>query len=453
MLDAFPARSITGPRACEDRTMMNRFRVALIAVVAAWATLPRADTVQATSTTIGIARQDYRAGALQTAIPLYEIIDLSAFDLRTPYTDDLEIVLSTWGSVDVANNVRFWQNGALTDKRLTGDVNVGYVRAAFLDKALTLRVGRQLVADGIARMVHLDGAEAKVSLPYHLAISGYIGSPVAPRFAARGGDLTVGNARATLATGGRLSWRYLGLLEAGASVSMATDHGDWARQDIGADIRVTPHRLVQFVGSGWWSLYESRVGEASVAATLFPMPFLDVTLDYRHVEPDLFLPRNSILAVFTSEKRDDVGGALHWGFRRNLALDVDYHALFQPAGTGHWARAKGTWHPAAPTNTVGGELSLLNNPDNSYFLVRAFGAKTIATVFTGTLDLLGYFFDRAVNGKSEALTATATVGYQFARGWRAVIAGSAGTTAYLDRQLDIMAKLVYDQTYSLREVR
>ncbi len=433
--------------------MKNCLRVAFIAVAAAWAVIPRADTVQASSTTLVLGRQDYRAGALQTAVPVYELIDISASGLQTPYTDDLEIVLSTWGSADLANHVRFWQNGALVDDRLTGDVNVGYIRAAFFGRRLSLRVGRQMVADGVARMVQLDGAEARLSLPYQFGISGYVGSPVAPRFAARGGDLAVGNVRADFATGGRVSWRYARLLDVGASVAVATDHGDTSRQDVGADLRLTPFRFLQLLGSGWWSLYESRLGEASVAATLFPMPHLDVTLDYRHVEPDLFLPRNSILAVFASDKRDDVGGSVHWGLMRNVALDVDYHALFQPAGTGHWARAKGTWHPGGPSSTLGGELSLLNNPDNSYFLVRAFGARQLATLFSGTLDLLGYFFDHAVNGKSEALTATATVGYQFARGWRAVLAGSAGTTAYLDRQLDVMAKLVYDGTYSVREVR
>lgn len=83
---------------------------------------------------------------------------------------------------------------------------------------------------------------------------------------------------------------------------------------------------------------------------------------------------------------------------------------------------------------------------------RLFGAKTVAAL-TGTLDLYAYFFEKSINAQSNALTATATLGYGIARGWKAVLAGTAGTTAYLSSQFEVMAKLVYDQTYVAREVR
>ena len=432
--------------------MKNRLRLAITAAALALASAPRADTVQASSTTMLIGRQDPRNGSVQTAIPIYEILDLSATDVQTGFADNFEIVLSTWGSVDAANNIRFWQNGAQVDTRVTGDVNLGYVRADFINRSLQLRVGRQMVADGVSRMIQMDGGEMRLILPAGFGLSGYAGVPVAPRFSTRGGEQTVGNTRADFATGGRLSWRAPGLLEVGASVAYASDHGDPSRQDVGADLRLTPHRLITFVGSGWWSLYEGRVGEASIGATIAPVRHFDVTLDYRHVEPDLFLPRNSILSVFAADKRNDIGGALHWGAAKDLSLDADYHALIEDSGTGHWARAKATFHPGGPGSTLGAEGSYLEHPENGYTLARLFGAKTIQA-FTGTLDLYGYFFKNPVNGASNALTATASVGYGFARGWRAVVAGTAGTTAYLTSQFDVMAKLVYDQTYIAREVR
>jgi hypothetical protein len=238
----------------------------------------------------------------------------------------------------------------------------------------------------------------------------------------------------------------------GASIAYASDHGALSREDLGADFRLTPLRMISLVGSGWYSLYEARIGEASIGVTVTPVRRLDVTADYRHVEPDLFLPRNSILAVFAADKRNDVGGSVHWGAAKDLAFDADYHALFMDAGTGHWARAKGTYHPGDPSTTVGAEGSYLTQPENGYALARLFGAKTIQA-FTGTLDLYGYFFKNTVNGASNSLIATASVGYGFARGWRAVLAGTGGTTAYLTSTFDVMAKLVYDQTYITREVR
>ena len=435
--------------------MRNRLRFAVIAALVGTATMPRADTVRATSTSMMVSGPDYRDGAVQTVVPVYQMLDLSATDVQTPYTDNLELTLSTWGAADL-DSARFgtgvWQNGAMIDSRLTGDINLMFLRADFLDRTVSLRIGRQIVADGTARMIHLDGANLQLALPGGFGLSGYAGTPVQPRFEARGGPMTVGNTEATFASGGRASWRYPGLLEVGASVAFATDHGDPSRQEVGADFRLTPHEMISLVGSGWWSLYEDRMGEGSIAAVLTPVRHLEVSLDYRHVEPDLFLPRNSILSVFAADKRDDVGGSVHWAVQKDLALDVDYHALFEPAGDGNWARAKGTYHPGGPSNTLGAEASWLDEPDNGYVLTRLFGATTLAAL-TGTLDLYGYFFRNAINGQDRALTATATIGYEIMHGWRALIAGTAGTTAYLSSQFDLMVKLVYDQTYSLREVR
>lgn len=448
--------------------MKNRLRLAVMLALVTSAAAPRADTVQASSTTMLNARQiwwptDPRcvgtacATNMITAVPVYEMLDLSATNVQTGFTDNLELTLSTWGGLALGD-YRFgqgggvWQNGANTDSHLSGDINLGYVRAEFLDRAVSLRLGRQLVADGSARMTHLDGAQLQLVLPAGFGLSGYAGAPVQSRFEALGGPLTTGNTEATFTAGGRASWRYPGLLDVGASIAWATDRGDVSRQEIGADFLLTPYSFVAFKGAGWWSVYEGRMGEASLAAVLAPVRHVDVTLDYRHVEPDLFLPRNSILSVFAADKRNDVGGAVHWSALRELAIDADYHVLLEDAGTGHWARAKGTAHPGGADNTVGAEVSYLYNPENAYFMGRLFGAKALAAL-TATLDLYGYFFQRAVNGQDQALTATASLGYNIARGLRAVVAGTAGTTAYLSSQYELMAKLVYDQTYIVREVR
>ena len=432
--------------------MTNRLRLMVFAAALALAGAARADTVRASSTTMLLARQDFRDGSTITAVPVYELIDVNASDMHTRYAD-FEVALSTWGSIDLADK-RFWQNGASVDSRFTGDVNVGFVRADLLNHALTLRLGRQMIADGTSRMVQIDGAAAEVRLPANFGLTGYAGSPVAPRFSTRGGTEVVGNLAATFTTGGRAYWRYPGLLDLGASVVMATNGGDPARQDVGVDFKLTPHHLIALTGSGFWSLYEDRIGEAAVAAQVFPVHHLDVTVDYRHVEPDLFLSRNSILAVFAADKRNDVGGAVHYGGIKFVSLDADYHYLIEDAGHGHWARLKGTAHPSV-SSTAGVELSYLKNAasvDNGYKQARLFGAVELYKV-TGTLDLNGYFYDGAINGEKKSLLATATIAYPLWRGWRATLAGSAGTTPYMESQFDLMAKLVYDQIYAVREVQ
>jgi hypothetical protein len=174
--------------------------------------------------------------------------------------------------------------------------------------------------------------------------------------------------------------------------------------------------------------------------------------------------------VFAADKRNDVGGSLHWGVARNVSLDGAYHYLiederdraldFQPAGVepripaahGHWARARATAHPGGPGITLGVDLSLLDHPENGYKLARLFAGREW-NALSATLDLLGYFFERDVNGQPHSLTAVGTLGYEFLRGWKMALAGTAGSTPFLERQFEMMAKIVYDQTYAVREVR
>jgi hypothetical protein len=430
--------------------MTRRLRLACCAALAFAAAPALADVVRANSTTLFYTREDPYAGDLDRAAPLFQLISITATEVSTGLAEEVEIALSTWGALDIGD-VRRWQNGPMTSKRLTGDVDVGYIKGEVFDRRMILRLGRFMVPEGNARMVHLDGGETRLRLPYGFGLSGYVGSPVASRFAARGGELTIGNERANLSTGGRASWFYPGLLEAGASVAFARDRGDVARQDVGADLRLFLPADLQLVAVGFYSVVEERLGEADVSASWRARRELQLTGNYRHVEPDLFLPRTSILSVFADDERDEVGGAVRLEPARGLTFDANYHTLFEPAGTGHRARLKGIWRPRS-TSDLGGETVYLTGPDDGgYWLARAFAAwRRSALELTG--DLMTVFLQRDVNGEDFDLSGTVTAGYRFARGWKALVAGTAGTSPFLESHFDVLAKLVYDQTYVTREV-
>ncbi|HUL61194.1 MAG TPA: hypothetical protein VLU43_18085, partial [Anaeromyxobacteraceae bacterium] len=114
-----------------------------------------ADVIEASSTTMLYAGQQPRDGVpgqkptLVTVTPAYEILTVSAREIRNPLADHLEVVLSTWGSYDFAD-LR-WDNG--TGSKLTGDVTTGYVKGELFKRHLVLQVGREYVALGSARMV------------------------------------------------------------------------------------------------------------------------------------------------------------------------------------------------------------------------------------------------------------------------------------------------------------
>jgi hypothetical protein len=433
---------------------MNRLRSMALAVLVISAGAAHADTIRASSTTLLISRENAIRGEVEETLPIFEILSVTASDVSTSFAQDVEIALSTWGAVDV-RDVRAWQAGTFTDRRLSGDVDVAYVKGDLLDRRLMVRLGRQLVADGTARMVHLDGGQFRLRLPANFGVSAYVGSPVSPRFGARGGQAigSVGNHRANFATGGRVFYYLPTRLEVGVSTAIANDRGDPSRRDLGADFRVLLPRSLQLAGSAFYSLYEERLGEGETSLSWRGSRRLQAAAEYRHVEPDLFLPRTSILSVFADDQRNELGGWVRVEPMRALVLDANYHALLEDPGTGHRARVKGTY-TLRPRTDVGAEAVLLqqSEQDNGYWMGRAFGAYGRGPIDL-TADVVSYFLERNINGEDLALTATGTVGWRFMQGFKVLVAASGGTTPYLTRHFDVLAKLVYDQIYVTREVR
>lgn len=426
-------------------------RIGLPVAVAAASLLAapaRGDVVQASSTTVVTGGELWRAGDSKVAVPVYEILSVSASEMRTAM-GEFEAVLSAWGAVD-AGPIRFWQNGAPAGSRASGDVNVGYLKGDLLGRRLGFRLGRQVVIEGTARMLHLDGGQVVLRLPAGFGLSGYAGAPVYPRFDARGTELATGNTAGDLAYGGRISWQRAGLLTLGASASMADAGGEATRREVGADFRLTPIHLLELAGSGFYATDEKRIGQADVSANVRVARTVSLVVDYGHVEPDLFLARNSILSVFAADRRNEAGAGVHWTPRRTVVVDADYHFLGTEDGNGGRGRLRASFRPYGQ-GVVGADLQLLKIPDNGYWQIRLFGSREWGRT-SGTLDLWIYRYVNQVNGQDQSIGGTATGGWQIAPAWKVLVAATAGSDPFFKSRLDVMAKLAWTQTY-VREVR
>lgn len=427
----------------------------------------RADTVEVSSTTLisaGEQTRDGRSGGkpdLVTVVPAYEILTISARDIRTPVADDLQLVMSGWGSYDFDD--RRWDNG--TSSNLTGDLVTGYVQGRLAHRALTLRLGRAHVMTGVARMIQLDGGEAILVLPYGFRVSGYVGAPVAQRFASRSGIRSWNPTGGDLAYGGRLAWALAvpgaagNGLELGASANVVEDSGDPVRQEVGADFRLQPLANVSFTGFGAFSVYDERFSEAKLMGRWSPRALkrLELSADWRFVAPDLLLARNSILSVFSAASRNEFGLGGSYRLGHGLTLGGDYHLQIEPGETasssdylGHDAAARLDWERG--NTDAGAELLFLRALENGYVAGRVYGKQTYGRYFAAA-DVLAHLLREEVNGQDYSVTGTLSVGAQLARGFSAVVAGRAGVTPFLEQTYDVMAKLVYNQTYRLKEVR
>jgi len=426
----------------------------------------RADTVEASSTTFLTVGKDtrFKGGTkpdLVTVAPAFEILSVSARDIQTGF-GEVEAVLSTWGSLDLGE--RRWDSGS--DSNFAGDVTTGYLQARMIDRHLLLRVGRSSVPTGIARMIQIDGGYALIDLPAGpivLKLSGYGGSPTSQRFRDRSGEKSWNPTGGTLAYGARAAAAvpvkgFPGRgLELGAGFNEVLDHSHTAREEVGGDFRLQPLATsdLALAGFGTYSLPDRRVSEASAALSVSATRKLHLTADWRFAEPSLLLSRYSILSVFSASTWNEFGGGVRYAFLRTVTGGFDAHARIEPgltSGTHTGVDLAFNLDGTFGRTTAGAEVSYLDSVVNGYTGLRVFARRDLGRVFVSG-DVLGQFFRKQINGQGGAVTGTLSGGYTLTHGFSAVISGSAGMTPYLEQTFEVMAKLAYNQTYRVQEVR
>jgi hypothetical protein len=409
-------------------------RSALLVLLVAAAAPARADTVDATVSTLIAGRQDPRDGRVYTVVPIYETLTLTVGDVQLRHLDDFRIVVSGWGELAL---------GDPRDGLANGDLDVGYVEGKLFDRRLSLRVGRQFVFGGAARARQIDGGSLTVRIWKGLGINVYGGAPVTPRFATYQGDAIAGT---------RLFWRQSFNTELGLSFVHVLERGRVAREDLGADARWQAHRTLALTGYALLSLTELRLAEGDVAATWQPIPMLEVRADYRRTAPDLFLPRSSILSVFTQESHDEAGGSFYLRPVSRVRITGDYHAIVDNAGTGNRAGLKLNVYVGQGFQTsLGAEGRVLTLPGNGYTQARLFVIHRLLPTLAFTLDADTYILEQALNGQTVSFTGAATVGWDFRPGWRVVGTAIGDVTPFVERRFEGMIKIVYNQTFHVRE--
>lgn len=428
--------------------MRPRLRIALAAAAALVGSGAAAE-VEVTDALLIRAGPQARYGAAapttDTVAPIYEMLTLSARDVKNPIAERLELVVSAWGGANLGSNP--WWNGSLDTGAFSGDLALAFVKGEFARGALAVRLGRMAVAGGQSRMLQLDGAAVMWRAPAGFSLSAFGGSPVSARFATRGGPMDANPTQGDVAAGGRLAWAHP-LLEVGASATLAWDHGSESRQEVGGDLRISPLRWLDLLFSDSYALDRSQLAELSASAVARPLPALSVSADYRHTVPSLFLSSQSILWVFSDAARDDLGLNVRWSPTRAWTADLGGAALVSESGFRATGRA--TWRPDR-RGAAGVELSYLDASDNKTLYARLFGSRTFGPL-AATLDLQAVRFDKAVNGQDQSLLGSASVGYPIAPGLTAALAGSAGVTPWYQNRFDLVAKLVY-QNFTAPEVR
>jgi hypothetical protein len=419
-------------------------------------------------------QNQWRDGTTTTVVPLYEFLTLSGRNVEIP-GGQLSFQVDGWGGVNLGSNP--WWNGYTNTGSWSGDLNLAFVQARFLQNQLRVTLGRQTVGYGNSRMLQLDGGSVQGVIAKMITVDGYVGVPTTQRFTAYGNIYSANPTIGDLAAGGRLGFAWTTWVNAGVSAAFAWDQGYATREDIAFDLKFSPVSWAYLLGYVDWSLFAhnyfnsfgSQIADSSVSLVFPVTPFLQFTGEYAYTVPSLALPYNSILWVFTDGTHQYVGGSARVGleqFHLHVPLDFEvayrhimgYSVLGDTATgvqssqneSGDRGILKVTWRPGK-NSTVGAEGSRLFLPDNGYWNARAFGSLRMYGI-TGTLDFQGYWFDNPVNAVSQSIVGSATLGYDVGGGFAVVGALQGGSTPYYSSFVSGLVKLTYNASYKFHEV-
>jgi len=463
--------------------MRQRLVIALAAATAVFGPIAGgASELDVYSNTQLNAAQEWQSGRTTPVVPLYEFLSLSGRGITIP-GGDLQLVVDVWGGVDLAAPASAtsslpggWWNGYDNSGRWSGDLNLAYVQGSWLGGDLKLRLGRMSVGYGNSRMLQLDGGAVTARLARLVTVDAYVGAPTTQRFTAYGNVFSSNPTIGNLAVGGRVGLAVEQWVNVGVSTALAWDSGTVTREDVAADLKLSPVSWVYLLGYLDYSLFASnyftgvggQIAEGTASAIFPVMPHLQFTADYVYTVPALMLPYNSILWVFSDSTRQYLGASARVGleaFHLKAPVDIDlgYRRVFEDAfassataGNKLFLGVRVTPTAAA---TVGVEGAWLDVPSgeswtgsaSGYGNARAYGSLK-GYGFTGTLDFQGYWYTQPVNGQWNSLIGYATLGYAVGNGLSVVGAVSGGENPFFKNYFSGLVKLVYNQSYRSREV-
>jgi len=256
---------------------------------------------------------DPAAGAQGAGAPMVQWLTLSR-SWRDPGLGQATLVMSAWGRLDPLD---------LGGAGLGADLDLFYVEAQAATQPLRLRVGRQLIVGGAARLRQIDGLWLSWRPGVGLGAQLYAGTPTRGRFGTAWGDAVAG---------GRLAYAFGFEHEVGVSYLLSAKGGRVSAQDLGLDLHLRPLRPLSLSARSTLALGADDLKEGALRLGWQLSPSLRVDAYSELVRPDLFLDQGSIFSVFSDGARVEGGSALAWRAARGLEVGGAFSQLLEASG-------------------------------------------------------------------------------------------------------------------------
>jgi hypothetical protein len=387
-------------------------------------------------------------------LPLSEYIFLSATDLDTSWRkNSVDLELAAWA--------RFWPTTTSLEQPLDGDVQIASV--TYRQSAARLRFGRQQFFGGAARFTRFDGVLLGAELGSAFSVEAYAGLSVLPRWDSRPGYHHLGSEVDSLLrdpqafeepkrsghwlAGGRLGYSSR-VLSASTSFHEQREAGALARRNLGLDARGNVAEGVVVAASAVLDADSARLADSRVWADVAPWKRLGLSLEYLHTHPALWLSRQAVLSVFSTDRFDEVGAVTTLHALEGVTLEGSgFLTLYDDNRPG--TRSEGTLRLVPDAKTVV-RLSYVRllAPNNGYHSLRTSLSRQLFRRASATAEAYAYFYDHAVLGYRTSSVYAGTLSYDAALSLHLLWGVSVARTPYAALDAQTLLRVVYDFGYA-----
>lgn len=393
-----------------------------------------------------------------TVVPVHQYLRLDVRNLDAGWQKDaLDVELGAFG--------RAWFGERENERTFDGDVQTAFVR--YRHGPVALRLGRQHVAGGAARFARFDGADVAVTLGAGLDLEAYGGFTVLPRWNARPGYHHLGDAADTLLVdpdalpeaersghllgGGRIGYRAE-RIRAGLSFHEQHQPEGLARRGLGADASAHLSERASLGGSALVELDARRLQDARLFADLTPVERLDLSAEVLHTEPALFLSRQSVLSVFSTDAYDEAAGSALVRVTDRFSVEGEGAVqIYDESRRGARSELGVRVLPGAGKRTlVRLAYTRVLAVDNGYHALRASLARRITRELTGTLEAHSYLYDDPISGRATSEVYAGTLAYRVSRPLRLLLGTSIAQSPYAAFDAQALASATYAFDFSTR---
>lgn len=365
-----------------------------------------------------------------------------------------------------------WGRGDIMDKsfnndRYAGSLTYGYLQYRF-NNASDARLGRFFVHEGIVNE-QVDGLSVRTELPLGFGLAAFGGANVHTKKLLN--ENTDGKGEAIY--GGRLNYRYKGMLELGVSglyetkAPTLTDPSHIALLNggelgnhrlVGGDVWFSPFQMVEAMGHTSYNTETKGVAEHTYLLNIKPTHHLILTGEYNeHRERNFFFSSAMFSSLLTNlnEKSRSIGGSASYEFSKAFELAADYKHYKRDIGKAdrYGADAKFSFL----NNTVrsglgyhylhaGKEFAIAGTPSATYHELRAYIMHDTKSYFAA-VDVLDYIFKERVYNEKSAWEAMASLGYHITPDLAVSGDFSYGRNPQFNQEIKGLARLTYNMTF------